>query len=126
MDKNSMDVIVEDQSVIRTEMAHERTMLANERTFIAWLRTGLALTAGAAVVTRLLGDFEPAWLVDILAVVLVFTGTGIVLVSAWGYQKVAESMGGEITRLIPSWLVWILVLAIQAAAISIFSLFILG
>ena len=32
-----MDVIVEDQSVMRTKMAHERTMLANERTFIAWL-----------------------------------------------------------------------------------------
>ena len=110
----------------RTEWAYERTLLANERTFIAWLRTGLAITAGAAIVARLLANANPGWLVDLLAIVLVLAGTAIIVLSTWGYRKIIMSMSNIAPGIIPLWLVWILVAILQISAIMIFVLFLLG
>lgn len=110
----------------RTEWAFERTLLANERTFIAWLRTGLAVTAASAVVMRLLSAAEPRWLVNTLAIVMALAGVLIVALSAGGYKRMHKELEDIGPGLIPQWLVWILVAALQVSAIAILVLLIIG
>lgn len=110
----------------RTGWAYERTLLANERTFIAWLRTGLAITAASAIVMRLLSDVDPRWLVNALAIVMALAGVLIVALSAWGYQRMVKNLHEIAPGLIPQWLVWILVAALEISALAILVLLIIG
>ena len=126
MANKPVETTSKDLSEFRTEWARERTLLATERTFMAWLRTGLAITAGGAIVVRLLSGVEPGWLVDVLAIVLVLVGLSIVLLSVWGYQRVLGSYPDTSASIIPAWIVWGLVLALEAAFIGIFLIFLIS
>ena len=127
MTKKDFSNLTSDESIeLRTAWAYERTLLANERTFIAWLRTGLAVTAASVIIVRLLSNVEPSWLVNTLAIVMAFSGMMIVALSAWGHQRMDRDLGEIAPGLIPRWLIWILTIALEASAITILILLIIG
>jgi putative membrane protein len=99
--------------------------MANERTLIAWLRTGLAMTGFGAIVPRLLFNIEPEWLVNLVSSIFVISGVVTVVVGIRTYRETMllypESEPG-----VPWWVVATLAGAIQAGAVAILILFILG
>ena len=109
----------------RTEWASERTRMANERTLIAWLRTGLAVTAFGAVVPRLLVGIENVWLIRLVSIIFVFSGTLILFFGVRGYREMALQMKSQHVG-VRWWLVALLAGALQIGAILILVLFLLG
>lgn len=67
---------MEDSADRRTELAADRTVFAAERTYAAWVRTGLVALASGVGAKSLLETNLPHW-------VIVFTGTVLVLFSAF-------------------------------------------
>ena len=69
-----------------------RYTLANERTFLAWLRTALALVAGGLAAAQFLPELRPAYLRELIAIVLLALG-GLVAIRAVDYwARVQKSM----------------------------------
>lgn len=109
-----------------TKWAYERTILANERTYIAWLRTGLSITGGSAIFIRLLGDVEPSWLVNLLAVIMGLVGVVTVIVSTQGYRNMHRKLDQVAPSFLPHWLVILIVVVLEIAMIGFLILFIVG
>lgn len=98
-----------------------RTHLANERTFLAWLRTGLSLIAvgmGAAGFLPL--DLIPGFpYVTIFSVVLVVSGTYLVIYGASRFASAAKSI--EIGNYNPA-VTPMIVVALVAAVLGIMAI----
>ena len=114
-----------DLAELRTKWASERTRLANERTLIAWLRTGLAVTAFGAVVPRLLAAVENDWLVRIVSVLFVFSGTIITYYGVHAYREMTKRLGEDQIG-VPWSLVALIAGALEVGAIVILLLFLFG
>lgn len=69
-----------------------RTLLANERTFLAWLRTGLSLVAAGLAVASFLpvGIIPGVPYVRIYAVLLVLSGTLLVVLGGVRTRRAAD------------------------------------
>jgi len=104
----------------RTELAVVRTRLAKERTFNAWLRTGLALMGAGVAIAKLMSDFQPQWILRLLAVLFVVIGGLIIGLGLRTYFRVIQRVekvrvGGH-----PFWYILTLaVLLILAAVIGL-------
>jgi len=68
-----------------------RYTLANERTFLAWVRTALAVMAGG-VAMHSLEVPDPAWLRQVLVVVLVLLGGGTTVLAYRRWTLVERAM----------------------------------
>lgn len=68
-----------------------RYTLANERTFLAWVRTALAVMAGG-VAMHSLEVPDPAWLRQVLVVLLVLLGGGTTLLAYRRWTLVERAM----------------------------------
>ena len=73
-----------------------RTHLANERTFLAWLRTGLSLVAvGIGAASFIPIDLVPGFpLVRTFAIVLVLSGTSMVIYGGLRFRRAYEAIEG--------------------------------
>jgi len=107
----------------RTDWAFERTKLANQRTLVAWLRTGLAVVGFGSVIPRLLDNVEPAWLVNLIAVIFVVSGTMVLFFSMRSYREMTSKLESELAGM-PWWLVTLLVICLEVGAILILILFV--
>jgi putative membrane protein len=74
-----------------------RTHLANERTFLAWLRTGMSLVAvGLAAASFIPIDLIPDFpLVRTFAILLVLSGTGMVVYGGIRFRQTYRAIEGE-------------------------------
>jgi len=101
----------------RTELALVRTRLAKERTFNAWLRTGLALMGAGVAIAKLMSDFQPQWILRLLAVLFVVIGGLIIGLGLRTYFRVIQRIekvrvGGH-----PFWYILTLAILLILAAI---------
>lgn len=88
-----------------------RTLLANERTFLAWLRTGLSLVAAGLAVANFLpvGLVPGVPYVRIYSVLLVGTGTALVMIGGARARRAAARIEAGETVAAPAGLVWVAV-----------------
>lgn len=100
-----------------------RTLLANERTFLAWLRTGLSLVAaGLAVANFLPGGVIPGIpYVRIYSVLLVVSGTMLVLVGGVRARRASQRIDQGMTVSSPTgmWVVAVIAGILCAMAIPL-------
>lgn len=108
----------------RTDWAYERTQMASTRTFFALLRTGLAIAGGGSAVTAILARDWPDWVVGLLASVFILVGFAIMLGGLQRYRKMAERLAveGEVEA-IPTRLIVVLTVVLQAATLAVLILF---
>jgi putative membrane protein len=93
IDGASESTATESRPVVDAD-SRARTHLANERTFLAWLRTGLSLVAvGLAAANFLPADLVPGFpLVRSFSVVLVISGTALVLYGGIRYDRAQQAI----------------------------------
>lgn len=112
-------------AIKRTQWASERTRLANERTLIAWLRTGLAVVGFGALVPRVLSNVQAEWLVWLVSVLFVVTGSIVLFFGVRNYREMTTRLGEKQVG-VSWWLVALLTGALELGAILILILFLLG
>lgn len=104
----------------RTDWAERRTALASERTFAAWGRTGLSCISVGLAATKLFGDLEPRWLLNVLAIGLVLLGVLTLMFGFRSYQKSARDLENSGEHTLSTW--WIGAFAVILTALSIIGL----
>ena len=122
MSQEDAKMTTQELAIQRTEMASERTRLANERTLIAWLRTGIAITAFGAVVPRLLASVQSDWMVRLIAILFVVSGSIVMFYGVHNYRQMTIRLEAKQVG-IQWWLVAVLTAAIELGAIMILLLF---
>jgi putative membrane protein len=90
-----------------------RTLLANERTFLAWLRTGLSLVAAGLAVANFLpvGVIPGLPYVRIYSVLLVVSGTTLVLIGGVRARRASRRIDQGMTVSSPAGLWGVAVIA---------------
>ena len=100
-----------------------RTLLANERTFLAWLRIGLSLVAAGLAVANFLpvGVIPGIPYVRIYAVLLVVSGTMLVVIGGVRARRASERIAQGATVSSPAglWAVAIIAGILCAMAIPL-------
>ena len=116
-----------DLAQLRTDFALERTHMAATRTFFALLRTGMAIAGGGALVTSILADGWPDWLVGLLSGVFILVGFTIMLAGLQRYIFIAKTItvDNDINIISPKLLV-VLTIALQVATLLVLILFLVG
>jgi putative membrane protein len=100
----------------RTDLARDRTVLASERTYASWMRTGLASIAVALGFRALLRDFEPTWVVKLIASTFVLAGAAVIWLAYRRACTLAARLGdGQTTSLPISRMGWLSVTLVSAA-----------
>lgn len=100
----------------RTGLARDRTVLASERTYASWMRTGLASIAVALGFRALLRDFEPAWVVKLIASTFVLTGAAVIWLAYRRACTLAERLGDDRPTSLPiSRMGWLSMSLVSAA-----------
>jgi putative membrane protein len=125
MSQDELMITTQELASQRTMLASERTRLATERTLVAWVRTGLALTGFGAVVPRLLNNIQPEWLVSIIAIMFVLSGSLTVYYGVSSYRQIAGRLEEDQPG-IPWWVVALLAGMIELGAILILILFLIS
>ena len=100
-----------------------RTLLANERTFLAWLRTGLSLVAAGLAVANFLpvGVIPGLPYVRIYSVLLVISGTMLVLIGGVRARRASQRIDLGMTVSSPNglWVVAVIAGILCAMAIPL-------
>ena len=111
----------------RTDWAYERTHMAATRTFFALLRTGLAIAGGGTLVTSMLAQGWPDWVVGLLSAIFIVVGFTIMLGGLHRYHRIAKRLAvEEELDTIPLGLVTTLTILLQAATVAVLILFLIG
>ena len=84
-----------DLSQTRTDYALERTHMAATRTYFALLRTGIAIAGGGTLITTILGDGWPDWLIGALAGLFIIVGFTIMIAGLQRYIFIADKLAGN-------------------------------
>jgi len=95
-----------------------RYTLANERTFLAWLRTALALVAGGLAAAQFLPELRPAYLRELIAIVLLALGALVAIRAVDHWARVQKSMRCD-EDLPPSRFPAIMALAVGVGALAL-------
>jgi len=85
---NPYERFLEDELILRDQLAADRTILANERTFLSYLRTGLGFAAAGVALIHLFAST----LVKIIGWALIPVGAGIVIVGIYRYIRVRKML----------------------------------
>lgn len=116
-----------DLSQIRTDYALERTHMAATRTYFALLRTGIAIAGGGTLITTILGDGWPDWLIGALAGLFIIVGFTIMIAGLQRYIFIAEKLSGnDEFRIISPKLLVLLTAVLQIATVAVLILFLFG
>jgi uncharacterized membrane protein YidH (DUF202 family) len=110
-------------------IVEEATFLAAERTLFSVVSTGLAIAAGGALVTTLLGDAWPDWVKVPLAAVFLIVGYGMTLLGLRRYQgivRMAQSRKGVAPRMMSLRLLSVGVILLEIAIVVVIVLFLVG
>ena len=111
----------------RSEMAYERTIMASVRTYMALLRTGLAIAGGGAIITSVLADGWPEWVVAVLSFVFVTIGFGLMLWGLRQYHQMLSLLEPESSLEMPSFrLLTGLTVGLQLTLVVVLILFLLS
>ena len=111
------------------ELAEEATFLAAERTLFSVLSTGLAVAAGGALVTTLLGDDWPTWVQLPLVGVFLFVGYTMTLMGLRRYRgivQMAESHGTSKRRMMSLQVLSVGIVLLEIAIVVVVVLFVVG
>jgi len=116
-----------DLSQARTDYALERTHMAATRTYFALLRTGLAIAGGGTLISSILADDWPDWLVGILAGVFIIVGFTIMIAGLQRYIFIATKFAvNDEFRVISPKLLILLTAVLQIATLVVLALFLIG
>ena len=110
-------------------IVEEATFLAAERTLFSVMSTGLAIAAGGALVTTLLGDAWPEWVQVPLVAVFLLVGYSMTLLGLRRYQSVvqmARSRPKAGRRMMSLRALSVGVLLLEAAIVVVIVLFLIG
>ena len=112
---------------VRTDFALERTHMAATRTYFALLRTGMAIAGGGALVTSILVDGWPEWVVGLLSGVFILVGFIIMIAGLQKYIFIAKTVAvdDQINIISPKLFIGLTVI-LQVATLSVLVLFLLG
>jgi len=114
-------------SQARTDYALERTHMAATRTYFALLRTGIAIAGGGTLITTILGEGWPDWLVGLLAGLFIVVGFTIMIAGLQRYIFIAKKLAGEDEfRIISPKLLVLLTAVLQIATVAVLILFLFG
>lgn len=116
-----------DSAQTRTDYALERTHMAATRTYFALLRTGLAIAGGGTLVTSILAEGWPDWVIAILSSAFILVGFVIMIAGLQRYISEIENLSGkEEFKIISPKLLFVLTLILQAATVIVLILFLVG
>ena len=109
------------------DLALQRTHMAATRTYFALLRTGIAIAGGGALVTSILTDGWPDWVVGLLSGIFIFVGYAIMIAGLQKYNSIAKTVAvdNQINIISPTLLIG-LTAVLQAATLVVLALFLLG
>jgi putative membrane protein len=96
----------------RTTLARQRNILAVERTFSAWIRTGLALTAVALLMPKLLDLGRWLWVMRIIGIVLLLTATSMYYVAYKRYYIASEKLASQDIATTSRWIITLMIAAL--------------
>lgn len=114
-------------SQARTDYALERTHMAATRTYFALLRTGIAIAGGGTLITTILGDGWPDWLIGTLAGLFIIVGFTIMIAGLQRYIFIAHKLAGnDEFRIISPKLLVLLTAVLQIATVAVLILFLFG
>lgn len=101
--------------------------MAATRTYFALLRTGLAIAGGGALITTILADDWPDWLVGVLAGSFIIVGFTIMIAGLQRYILVATKLAGnDEFRIISPKLLILLTAVLQITTLAVLALFLIG
>ena len=116
-----------DLSQTRTDYALERTHMAATRTYFALLRTGIAIAGGGTLITTILGDGWPDWLIGALAGLFIIVGFTIMIAGLQRYIFIADKLAGnDEFRIISPKLLVLLTAVLQITTVAVLVLFLFG
>ena len=109
------------------DLALQRTHMAATRTYFALLRTGIAIAGGGALVTSILADGWPNWIVGLLSGVFILVGFTIMIAGLQRYIFIAKTVAvdDQINIISPNLLIGLTII-LQVATLSVLTLFLLG
>ena len=110
-------------------IVEEATFLAAERTLFSVMSTGLAIAAGGALVTTLLGEAWPRWVQVPLAATFLLVGYSMTLMGLRRYQSVvrmARGRKGAAHRMMSLRLLSLGVILLEIAIVVVIVLFLVG
>jgi uncharacterized membrane protein YidH (DUF202 family) len=116
-----------DLAQIRTDFSLERTHMAVTRTYFALLRTGIAIAGGGTLITTILAEGWPDWIVGILAGLFIIVGYAIMIAGLQRYIFIADKLAGndEFRIISPKFLI-VLTAVLQIATVAVLILFLFG
>ena len=112
----------------RTDWAHERTNMAATRTYFSLLRTGIAIAGVGALVTSILADGWPEWVIGLLSSIFIFIGFAIVIAGLQRYLIIAKKLLSATDELnvMSHRLLISLTVILQVATVTVFILFLIN
>jgi len=102
--------------------------MAATRTYFSLLRTGIAIAGVGALVTSILADGWPEWVIGLLSSIFIFIGFAIVIAGLQRYLIIAKkllSATDELNVMSPRLLISLTVI-LQVATVTVFILFLIG
>ena len=116
-----------DLSQTRTDYALERTHMAATRTYFALLRTGIAIAGGGALVTSILANGWPEWMIGLLSASFILVGFTIMIAGLQRYIFIAKSLASsdELNIISPNLLI-VLTIILQITTVMVVILFLTG
>lgn len=116
-----------DLAQTRTGFALERTHMAATRTYFALLRTGMAIAGGGALVTSVLADGWPEWVIALLSGIFFLVGFTIMIAGLQKYIFIANKVAvdDEINIISPKLMITLTVI-LQGASFAVLVLFLMG
>ena len=116
-----------DPAQTRTDYALERTHMAATRTYFALLRTGIAIAGGGAIVTSILANGWPEWVIGILSASFILVGFTIMIAGLQRYIFIAKSLASsDELRVISPNLLISLTIILQITTVLVVVLFLIG
>ena len=118
---------VQDTAQERTEYALNRTYMAATRTYFAMLRTGLAIAGGGVLITSILAEGWPNWIIGLLASIFIIVGFLVMIIALWRYRRLAQELATQegLDVIAPSALMLLTVL-LMIALVVVLALFLLA
>ena len=120
-------VSTQELALERTDYAFERTHMAATRTFFALLRTGLAIAGGGTLITTILADGYPDWLIGLLSSVFILVGFTITIGGLRRYHALAKRLAvSDDFEAMPIQLISAMAALLLAATIIVLALYLLA
>lgn len=96
----------------RTDLARQRNVLAMERTLSAWIRTGMALTAVALAMPKLIDLGRWMWVIRIVGIVLLLTAIAMYYTAYRRYVLASKKLSGQGIDMTSTWVIVAMIAAL--------------